>query len=145
MHINVSKHQLREELRKQWTARAVQAALMGQWDEAVQANLRVLEMFPDDIQARNRLGKAYSELGRYEEAVTAYEEVLRRQPSNNIARKRLAELYAQLNRKPAIPLEIIPAIEMAEEEGEEIEEIEEYPEEEELETPLDFEEDSGDF
>lgn len=145
MDLNVSKYQIKEELRKQWTARAVQAALMGQWDEAVQANLRVLEMFPEDIQARNRLGKAYFELGRYEEAVAVYEEVLRRQPSNNIARKRLAELYAQLNRKPAIPLEIIPTIEMAEEEGEEIEEFEEFVEEEEIETGLDFDEDSSEL
>ncbi|MGQ9493360.1 MAG: tetratricopeptide repeat protein [Anaerolineae bacterium] len=129
MDMNVSKHQIKEELRKQWTARAVQAALMGHWDEAIQANLRVLEMFPDDISARNRLGKAYLELGRYEEAIAAYEETLQRQPSNNIARKKLAELYAQLNRKPTIPLEIIPAIELAEEE-EETEEFEEYLEEE---------------
>lgn len=145
MDLSVSKYQIKEELRKQWTARAVQAALMGQWDEAVQANLRVLEMFPEDIQARNRLGKAYFELGRYEEAVAAYEEVLRRQPSNNIARKRLAELYVQLNRKPTIPLEIIPTIELAEEEGEEIEELEEYVEEEESETGLDFDEDSSEL
>ncbi|MBC7232939.1 MAG: tetratricopeptide repeat protein [Chloroflexi bacterium] len=145
MDLNVSKYQIKEELRKQWTARAVQAALMGKWDEAVQANLQVLQMFPDDIQARNRLGKAYVELGRYEEAVAAYEEALQRQPSNNIARKRLAELYAQLNRKPAVPLEIIPTTELAEEEGEEIEELEEHAEEEEIETGLDFEEDASDF
>nr|MBC7243966.1 tetratricopeptide repeat protein [Chloroflexota bacterium] len=145
MDLNVSKYQIKEELRKQWTTRAVQSALMGHWDEAVQANLRVLEMFPDDIQARNRLGRAYLELGRYEEAIAAYEATLQRQPSNNIARKRLAGLYAQLNRKPTIPLEITPAIELAEEEEEEIEEFEEYIEEEEIEPGIDLEEDSGEF
>ncbi|KPL15334.1 MAG: hypothetical protein AMJ93_16700 [Anaerolineae bacterium SM23_84] len=74
MDSSVSKSQIKEELRKRWIGQAVELALMGRWDEAVQANQRILEIFPDDIQAHNRLGKAYSELGRYEEAATAYEQ-----------------------------------------------------------------------
>ena len=40
MDSNISRSQIREELRKRWTAQAVELALMGRWDEAVQANLR---------------------------------------------------------------------------------------------------------
>jgi Flp pilus assembly protein TadD len=100
MDMDISKFQIKEELGKKWTAEAVELALMGRWDEAVQANLRILEIFPDDVRARNRLGKAYSELGRHDEAATAYEQSLQRQPSNSIARKNLAELYPLLNREP---------------------------------------------
>jgi len=130
---NVSKYQIKEELRKQWASRAVEMALQGRWDDAVQVNQQILDLFPDDTQARNRMGKAYNELGRPEDALTAYEQSLQKQPSNNIARKRLAELYAQLNREPAVKLaEGMPAIEIAEEEAEEAE-FEDYMEEEEAE------------
>lgn len=135
MVTNVSKYQIKEELRKQWTAQAVNFALMGNWDEAAQANLRILESSPDDMHARNRLGKAYFELGRHEEALQAYEQSLKSQPSNNIARKRLAELYALLDRAPTISLgETMPGLEMVEEDDYEVEELEEYVEEEESEA-----------
>jgi Flp pilus assembly protein TadD len=100
MEMNVSKSLVRQELAKRWKEEAVELALLGRWDEAVQVNSRILEMFPDDISAQNRLGKAYSELGRLKEAVAAYEESLKRQPSNPIARKNLTELYAALNIDP---------------------------------------------
>jgi tetratricopeptide (TPR) repeat protein len=135
--LNVSKYQIKEELRKQWAAKAVEMALMSRWDDAVQANLQILEVFPDDIQARNRLGKAYYELGRPEDALAAYEQSLQKQPTNNIARKKLAELYAKLKREPAIKLgEGMPAIEIAEEEQEEAAEFEDYLEEDDVESSV---------
>jgi len=135
MDLNVTKYQIKEELRKQWANQAVEMALMGRWDKAAQANLHIIELFPDDTQARNRLGKAYYELGRYDDAVGAYEGSLQRQPSNNIARKKLAELYAQLNREPAMAVgEGMPAIEISDEEAEE---AEDYMEEEEVEAGAD--------
>jgi len=100
MDANVSKSQIRDELRRRWAQRAVDSALMGHWDEAVQTNLRILELYPDDIQTRNRLGKAYLELGRLEEAAATYEHTLQEQPTNTIARKKLVELYALLERTP---------------------------------------------
>lgn len=134
----VSKYQIKEELRRQWAAQAVEMALMGRWDQAVQANLHILDVFPDDTQARNRVGKAYYELGRHEDALAAYEQSLQKQPTNNIARKKLAELYAMLKRKPAVKLgEGMPAIEISDAEAEEAEELEEYLEEEEIEASAD--------
>jgi tetratricopeptide (TPR) repeat protein len=100
MEMNVSKSLVRMELGKRWKEQAVELALLGRWDEAVQMNLRILGLFPEDIGAQNRLGKAYRELGRLEEAATTYEESLKRQPSNPIARKNLTELYTELKRDP---------------------------------------------
>jgi tetratricopeptide (TPR) repeat protein len=119
MDINISKSQIREELRKRWARQAVELALMGRWDEAVQMNLNILEQFSDDIQARNRLGKAYSELGRSDEAVEAYEQSLERQPSNAIARRQLTELYASLEREPATSIDEPPEEDDTEEDEEE--------------------------
>jgi tetratricopeptide (TPR) repeat protein len=134
MDLNVSRSQIRDELRKRWTTQAVELALMGHWDEAVQGNLQILELFPDDIQARNRLGKAYSELGRYEEAAEAYEQNLERQPSNAIARKKLTDLYALLKREPEAALE--SEADSEDEDDEDDEEFEHYAEEEEPEAEL---------
>lgn len=132
MDLNVSKYQIKEELHKQWTQQAVDLAMRGSWDEAAQSNLRILESYPQDIRARNRLGKAYFELGRHEEALQAYEECLKAQPSNNIARRRLADLYALLHREPAIPLgETIPTLEMTEGDDDEVEELDTYLDEDE--------------
>ena len=143
MDSNVSKYQIKEEMRKQWATQAVEMAQMGRWDEAVQTNLHILDVFPDDTQSRNRLGKAYYELGRHEDALAAYEQSLQKQPSNNIARKKLAELYAQLKRQPAVKLgEGMPAIEIADGEAEEAEEFEEFMEEEDAESGA--EEDASD-
>jgi tetratricopeptide (TPR) repeat protein len=115
---NVTKYQIKEELRKQWAIEAVEMAMSGRWDEAVQANQHILEIFPEDTQSRNRLGKAFQELNRLEDALAAYEHSLQKQPSNNIARKRLAELYALLNREPTIQLgEGMPAVEISDDEA----------------------------
>jgi Flp pilus assembly protein TadD len=119
MDSSVSKSVIKEELRKHWADQAVELALMGRWDEAVQVNMRILDIFPDDIAANNRLGKAYSELGRHEEAVTAYEQSLQRQPSNSIARKNLTQLYVLLNRDPQAVLAEIPDGEDTDEEEDE--------------------------
>ncbi len=130
MDSNVTKFQVKEELHRQWESQAVDLALNGNWDEAVQLNLRILENYPSDIQARNRLGKAYLELGRHEEALQTYEDCIKAQPSNNIARKRLAELYAMLKREPAVALgETMPGIEIAEGDDDELEDVETYLEE----------------
>jgi len=72
--------------------RAIQLALESKWDEAVDANQRLLNFAPRDLSALNRLGKALSELGRYGEAKEAYTTALGIDPTNNIARKNLDRL-----------------------------------------------------
>ena len=125
MESNVSKSRIKEEMRRRWNAEAVDLALQGRWDEAAQVNLRILEMFPEDISARNRLGKAYWELDRLAEAAETYEESLQRQPSNPIARKSLMSLYPLLNRDPATLTERVVETSVSEEGDEELDNGEE--------------------
>ena len=55
----------RARAKKQHAEQAIQLALQGQWSEAAQLNRQIIESFPTDVDAYNRLGKALTELGRY--------------------------------------------------------------------------------
>jgi tetratricopeptide (TPR) repeat protein len=79
-------------LKKQWTDLAVKQAQEGQWEEAVTTNKNILGYFPQEPDALNRLGKAYSELGMYAEARDAYSQTLKYSPGNTIAKKNLDRL-----------------------------------------------------
>lgn len=79
-------------LKKQWTDLAIQQALASQWEDAVITNRNILNLFPNDPEAYNRLGKAYSELGHYTEARQAYSQTLKFSPNNTIAKKNLERL-----------------------------------------------------
>src|SRR6266705_2487817 len=79
-------------VKKQWTDLAIQQALSSQWEEAVITNKNILGMFPNEPEAYNRLGKAYSELGKYAESRQAYAQTLKYNPTNTIARKNLERL-----------------------------------------------------
>jgi len=79
-------------LRRQHGKNAISLAMQGQWREAVAANKGIIENFPDDVDAYNRLGKAYTELGEYSQAKEAYGRVIEIDPYNPIARKNLERL-----------------------------------------------------
>ncbi|MBV8694434.1 MAG: tetratricopeptide repeat protein [Ktedonobacteraceae bacterium] len=78
--------------KKQWTELAVKQAQEGLWQEAVVTNRNILNVFPQEPDAYNRLGKAYSELGQYTEARQAYSQTLKYDPKNTIAKKNLDRL-----------------------------------------------------
>lgn len=86
-------------LKKQWTDLAVKQAQEGQWGEAIGTNKNILNLFPFEPDAFNRLGKAYSELGQYAEARQAYSQTLKYSPNNPIAKKNLERL-ALLQEEP---------------------------------------------
>ena len=50
--------------RQQRTQHAIQLAMQGQWQEAAAVNRAIIAVFPNDVDAYNRLGKALTELGR---------------------------------------------------------------------------------
>lgn len=79
-------------LKKQWTDLAVKQAQEGLWAEAVLTNKNILNLFPSEPDAFNRLGKAFSELGQYVEARQAYSQTLKYNPKNTIAKKNLDRL-----------------------------------------------------
>jgi len=79
-------------LRRRRTKEAIALAMQGRWDEAVPANRSIIQVFPRDTNAYNRLGKALTELGRYDEAKKAYMKALEIDAKNSIARKNLRRL-----------------------------------------------------
>src|SRR5262249_13563133 len=71
---------------------AISLAMQNRWDEAAELNREILEMFPNEVDALNRLGKALTELGRYAEARDAYARAVKLDPLNGIATKQLQRL-----------------------------------------------------
>ncbi|MDQ6670864.1 MAG: tetratricopeptide repeat protein [Chloroflexota bacterium] len=71
---------------------AITLAMKNRWDQAAQVNREILEMFPNEVDAYNRLGKALTELGKYAEARDAYQRAVKLDPLNGIAAKNLARL-----------------------------------------------------
>ncbi len=86
------KEEDKSRLRRQVSKQAIALAMQGRWQEVVSANKTLLESFPDDIDAFNRLGRAYMELGEYALAKQAYESAIRLDPYNSIAEKNLNRL-----------------------------------------------------
>ena len=82
----------RTRIRRQRAEQAIQLAMQGQWEEAAKVNRIIIDVFPNDVDAFNRLGKACTELGRYAEAREAYGKTLGLDPHNSIAQKNLARL-----------------------------------------------------
>ncbi|HUG56162.1 MAG TPA: tetratricopeptide repeat protein [Candidatus Limnocylindrales bacterium] len=78
---------------------AIAAALEPDWDRAVDLNKQILDASPEDVEARNRYGRALIELGRLEEAKAAYAEVLRAEPHNPIALRNAARIEQLLEHK----------------------------------------------
>ncbi|MCK4964932.1 MAG: tetratricopeptide repeat protein [Dehalococcoidia bacterium] len=76
--------------------------MQGRWEEAVVANRSIIEVFPNDVNAYNRLGKALTELGHYAEAGAAYGRALEVDPRNSIALRNLRRLSV-LNEVPEVP------------------------------------------
>ena len=79
-------------LRRQRVEQAIQLALESRWKEAAAVNRSLISMFPSDVDAYNRLGKALMEMGEYDDARMAYERALELEPLNSIARKNLERL-----------------------------------------------------
>jgi len=67
--------------------KAIDNALQGKWDEAVDINEKILQEFPDDIDTLNRLAKAYSESGKLKKAKTIAKKVIKIDPYNKIANR----------------------------------------------------------
>jgi tetratricopeptide (TPR) repeat protein len=78
--------------------------MQGQWQEAASVNRAIIAVFPNDVDAYNRLGKALTELGRYSEAREAYAKTLELDSLNSIAQKNLARL-ATLDEETAVQAE----------------------------------------
>ena len=79
-------------IRNDKSRRAVALAMNNRWEGAVALNRSILNEFPKDLEAFNRLGKALSELGHNRAAKEAFKSALNLSPNNSIAKKNLARL-----------------------------------------------------
>jgi tetratricopeptide (TPR) repeat protein len=79
-------------LRRQTSKQAITLAMQGRWQESITVNQGILEKFPNDVDAHNRLGKAYMELGEYTKAKEAYNRSVQLDQYNTIAKKNLQRL-----------------------------------------------------
>ncbi len=79
-------------LRRQMSEKAITLAMKGQWKEAVAINQSIIEVIPTDVDAYNRLGKAFMELGDLTQAKNAYNKALELDHNNSIAKKNLNRL-----------------------------------------------------
>jgi len=78
---------------------AIAAALESDWQRASDLNKQILGASPDDVEARNRYGRALLELGKLEEARAAYQEVLKAYPHDPIALRQVARVGALIEDK----------------------------------------------
>ncbi len=82
------------EVRRRQGERAVKLAMANRWEDAVAANRAILEVFPNDTDSYNRLGKALMQLKRFPAAKKAYKKALAIDESNQIAKKNLERIKA---------------------------------------------------
>lgn len=79
-------------IKRKNTQQAIELAMQGRWREAIEANKSLIASFGNDVDAYNRLGRAYMELGEFGGAREAYQRALKADPYNVIARKNLSRL-----------------------------------------------------
>jgi len=77
---------------------AIQAALKCEWEEALEINKRIIKNNPKDLDALNRLAKAFIETGDVVKARKTAQKVLGVDPTNNIAINSL-EKWKKLTKK----------------------------------------------
>jgi len=78
--------------RQRLSSEAANLAVQGCWEEAAKLNREIIERFPNDINAYNRLGRALTELGEIAQAREAYLTALKLVLDNAIARKNITRL-----------------------------------------------------
>ncbi len=79
-------------LRRKASQEAISLAMQSLWQEAVAVNESIIELFPTDIDAYNRLGRAFMELGEFAKAKEAYSRAVELDRNNAIAQKNLQRL-----------------------------------------------------
>jgi len=87
-------HQETSRQRRQLVARAIEQATASEWLGAIETNQRLIDASGQDVEAYNRLGKAYAQIGRIPAARAAYDAALLIDPANTIALRNAARWAA---------------------------------------------------
>ncbi len=69
--------------------KAIEAALVFDWNKAIEINKEITKVTPENVDCLNRLARAYFEIGKYQQAKKIYQQVLELDPYNTIAQKNL--------------------------------------------------------
>ncbi len=90
------------------TKQAIDAAMSRDWKQAININNQILKADSKDIEALNRLGRAFMETGHKTKAAEIYQKVLRLDKFNSIAQKNLelvhkAKVIHSHNKTPPPP------------------------------------------
>ncbi len=88
-------------LRRVLPEQAIALAMQNRWSEAADVNRKIIELYPNDSDAYNRLGKALMEMGRYRDALTTYQRAIELDPNNIIAKKNVERLVHLADKAPA--------------------------------------------
>ena len=83
-------------------SQAIQTALLGDWENAINLNEQILLEDPTDINTLNRLGFAHLSSGNIKGAKESFEKVLTLDMKNPIAIRNLKRLNATNNRKTSV-------------------------------------------
>lgn len=78
--------------------KAIQAMLLGEWQNATKLNRALLRENPRDIDALNRLAYAFTILGRIKDAKSTYKKVLKLDTLNQIAIRNIKKITGLNNR-----------------------------------------------
>ncbi len=107
MQQNTAEDRIR--LRRVLPERAIALAMENRWSEAADVNRKIIELYPNDADAYNRLGKALLEMGRYRDALATYQRAVELDPNNIIARKNVERLAHLAEKAPEPGPEPAPA------------------------------------
>ena len=88
----VSGMESKGKARRQLAEQARRYAAEGKWREAIEVNQQLIERSPKDVDAYNRLGKAYYELRRYRSAYETYQTASSIDPANVIAQRNISRI-----------------------------------------------------
>jgi tetratricopeptide (TPR) repeat protein len=110
--MSVFQSEDRMRLKRMRTEKAIQLAMQSRWEEAANLNREMLELFPNDVDTLNRLGKSLLELGRYPDALDAYQQAHKLDPTSTIAQKNIARLekLVEEHAPPSAPTAIDPRL-----------------------------------
>lgn len=93
-------------LRRVLPEKAIALAMQNRWSEAADVNRKIIELYPNDADAYNRLGKALLEMGRYRDSLGTYRKAVELDPNNIIAKKNVDRLVHLAAQEPATPTPI---------------------------------------
>ncbi|MCL5409908.1 MAG: tetratricopeptide repeat protein [Patescibacteria group bacterium] len=83
--------------------RAITAALSANWEEALAINQEILNSEPNNVDALNRIARAYFELGDFKLSKKNYQESLKIDPYNQIAYKFIKRIEACAKKGVKLP------------------------------------------